>query len=224
MIQARRLFDTTPGTKSMKEEVYISVYQCAKTEGTSVRVKDVASVWCNNATVKSKINTLKLYDFSGKPGNRVILTSIKIIEEITKNVQDVNVNPIGETDVIVEMNTCKKKNKAYEYTKVALICLIIFFGSGFSIMAFNNDVNVPEVFSQVYEYTMGEENDGFTIIEVMYSIGLALGILIFYDHFGKRKLDKDPTPIEVEMRQYEMQINSTMIEGVKRKEEHIDVD
>lgn len=208
----------------MKEEVYISVYQCAKTEGTSVRVKDVASVWCNNATVKSKINTLKLYDFSGKPGNRVILTSIKIIEEITKNVQDVNVNPIGETDVIVEMNTCKKKNKAYEYTKVALICLIIFFGSGFSIMAFNNDVNVPEVFSQVYEYTMGEENDGFTIIEVMYSIGLALGILIFYDHFGKRKLDKDPTPIEVEMRQYEMQINSTMIEGVKRKEEHIDVD
>lgn len=224
MIQARRLFDTTPGTKSMKEEVYISVYQCAKTEGTSVRVKDVASVWCNNSTVKSKINTLKLYDFSGKPGNRVILTSIKIIEEITKNVQDVNVNPIGETDVIVEMNTCKKKNKAYEYTKVALICLIIFFGSGFSIMAFNNDVNVPEVFSQVYEYTMGEKNDGFTIIEVMYSIGLALGILIFYDHFGKRKLDKDPTPLEVEMRQYEMQINSTMIEGVKRKEEHIDVD
>ena len=91
-------------------------------------------------------------------------------------------------------------------------------------MTFNNDVGIPEVFAQVYRLVMGEESNGFTILEIMYSIGIAVGILVFYNHFGGKRITKDPTPIEVQMRLYEDDVNSTLIEGCNRKETHIDVD
>ena len=61
------------------------------------------------------------------------------------------------------------------------------------------------------------------IAEYCYSIGLGVGIIIFYNHFGPKKLTKDPTPIEVEMRKYERDINQTLIDGHNRDDGKVDV-
>ena len=50
-----------------------------------------------------------------------------------------------------------------------------------------------------------------------------MGILVFFNHFGKKRFSADPTPIEVEMRTYENEIQSTLIEAYSRKEKEIDV-
>ena len=91
-------------------------------------------------------------------------------------------------------------------------------------MAFNNDVGVNEVFAQVYQLVMGQESDGFTILEITYSVGIAVGIIIFYNHLGGKRITKDPTPIEVQMRLYEDDVNTTLIEGCNREGTSIDVD
>ena len=59
-------------------------------------------------------------------------------------------------------------------------------------------------------------------MEVSYSIGLAVGILVFYNNFGPKKLSKDPTPIEVEMRKYETEINQALIDGHNRQDGKLD--
>ena len=117
-----------------------------------------------------------------------------------------------------------RAKKSFQILKVAILCLIAFFGAGFTIMAFNNDVQVHNVFSQIYTWLTGKESSGFTLLEISYCIGLGAGILIFYNHFGKKKLSRDPTPLEIEMRLYEDDIHTTLVEGVKRKNKHIDVD
>ena len=208
----------------MTDEVYLYLGQCNKVENSAVTIKDVASVWCRDEKIKNRVNAIKIYDFKGKNETRVIISALKIVEEIQEEIPGVQVVPTGETDIIIEMNTGKRPPVWCEYIKVAIICLIIFFGSAFTIMAFNNDVAVHDVFSQYYELVIGKESDGFTILELTYSVGLAVGILIFYNHFGAKRLSKDPTPIEVEMRLYENDINKTLVDGVKRKEAHIDVD
>ena len=71
---------------------------------------------------------------------------------------------------------------------------------------------------------MGKQSDGFTVLEVTYSIGLTFGILIFFNHFGKKRFTVDPTPMEVEMRLYENDIQETLIEAYARKEKEVDVD
>ena len=43
------------------------------------------------------------------------------------------------------------------------------------------------------------------------------------NHFGPKRLSKDPTPIEVEMRKYETDVNQALIEGHNRQDGKLDV-
>ena len=48
-------------------------------------------------------------------------------------------------------------------------------------------------------------------------------IIIFFNHVGKKKITPDPTPMQVEMRKYETDIDTTFIENAERKGHSIDV-
>lgn len=78
-----------------------------------------------------------------------------------------------------------------------------FFGSAFTIMAFNNDISVTDVFDKLYGQVTGTKADGVNELEVCYCIGLGLGIILFFNHVGRKKITPDPTPIQIEMRKYE---------------------
>ena len=52
--------------------------------------------------------------------------------------------------------------------------------------------------------------------------GLAAGIMIFFNHIGKRRITHDPTPIEVSMRKYEDDVNNTLAETWDREGNTID--
>ena len=54
--------------------------------------------------------------------------------------------------------------------------------------------------------------------------GLAIGIILFFNHAGKIKLNDDPTPFEVQMRLYERDVNDTLMINAGRKGEEADVD
>ena len=82
---------------------------------------------------------------------------------------------------------------------------------------------MTKMFGQIYELVTGTKSDGFTVLEFTYSIGIAIGILTFFNHFGKRRFSVDPTPIEVEMRLYENDLQTTLIENISRKEQELDV-
>ena len=90
-------------------------------------------------------------------------------------------------------------------------------------MAFNNDVGVTKLFGQIYELVMGKKSDGFTVLEVTYSIGLTFGILGFFNHFGKKRFTVDPTPMEVQMRLYENDIQTALVENASRRKEELEV-
>ena len=107
--------------------------------------------------------------------------------------------------------------------KLFLVALISFFGTAFTIMAFHNDIGINAVFVKIYEMVMGAPSDGYGILELSYSAGLAFGIILFFNHIGGRRITKDPTPIEVEMRVYEKDVNTALIETADREGRTIDV-
>ena len=92
-----------------------------------------------------------------------------------------------------------------------------FFGGGFSIMNFNNDVDIPALFEQIYTQITGQHATGFAVLEISYSIGIGLGVLFFFNHFGRMKITDDPTPMQVQMRLYEDDVNTTIIEDDSRQ-------
>ena len=62
------------------------------------------------------------------------------------------------------------------------------------------------------------------VISAFTATGLAIGIILFFNHAGKIKLNDDPTPFEVQMRLYERDVNDTLMINAGRKGEEADVD
>ena len=67
-------------------------------------------------------------------------------------------------------------------------------------------------------------NEKSLILHISYAAGLAIGIILFFNHAGKIKLNDDPTPFEVQMRLYERDVNDTLMINAGRKGEEADVD
>ena len=89
--------------------------------------------------------------------------------------------------------------------------------------SYGYDISQPAKTAKAVSYTHLQP-DGFGLMEAGYSVGLAIGILVFFNHIAVKKLNTDPTPLEVEMRLYEENICKTLIDQAGRKEKEIDVD
>lgn len=208
--------------------LYVMAKQNVEVQKSDVELADVASVYCEDETVRAKAESVKIHKFKKDDAPRVVVSIMKVIEEITKLSPGITVESIGETDIIIEKASFQKDTKNskkgfLEWVKVALVALICFFGSGFTIMAYHNDIGISEVFVRIYELVTGQASDGCTALEVAYSIGLATGIIAFYNHVGGKRLSADPTPLEVEMRNYERDVNLAIVEISERAGKEKDV-
>ena len=207
----------------MSDTLYIKMDQCVEVTKSYVTIGDLGKLECKNKTVVNRLKPIKLLNDNSNGKKRYIVSIMKIFEIVDKEFENVDVQSIGETDCIIEFKKANSDNKAFEILKVIGICIILFFGAGFSIMSFNNDITIGAMFEKICKLVAGSKNTGKTVMEVSYSIGLAVGILVFYNHFGPKKLSKDHTPIEVEMRKYETEINHALIDGHNRQDGKMDV-
>lgn len=203
--------------------IYLKLNQNILVKEEDVFLKDIATVFCEEKAYENKANAMKVIHFQRKEKKRVVISVVKIVEELTNLLPGVEINNLGQTDTIIEYLPEKRQSLTFMWGKVAFVALICFFGTAFSIMTFHNDVGVPRVFAKVYEMVTGQASDNHTILEWSYTIGLGLGITVFYNHIGGRRLSKDPTPLEVEMRNYERDVNQTLVETAEREKREIDV-
>lgn len=221
----------------MTEIVYIALKKRVQVEKPIVTIKDVANVYTQNTMLVGQIEKIPLIAFVTEksiPKNRKkqikhfrdirqVVSMLFVVQQIQKAGISHLLLPTGEQNCIVEYIGDRVVRPWTDFLKLFFVCLLCMFGGAFSIMAFHNDISLPVIFHKFYQLVYGTPSNGNTILEFMYSIGLAAGILIFYNHVGKRRISKDPTPIEVSMRCYEEQMNDAMIESWEREGKVIDV-
>lgn len=211
---------------SNMDTIYLKADRNVEVTKPEVTLGDVLSIECANSSIASRVKTMKLFQFHhtrNKEQNRVAVSILRVIACIHEVYPDTEIQSVGEQDFIVTYEQQKSSNSFFHCLKVIAVILITFCGAAFSIMAFNNDVDVTKLFGQIYELVTGTKSDGYTILEFTYCVGIVIGILIFFNHFGKKKFTVDPTPMEVEMRLYENDIQKTLIENYARKEKELDV-
>ncbi len=211
------------------DTLYLKIDQNIVVQDYHVYLQDIASMECTNQAVLRQLKQKKIYTFQQKDTqekkkNRIqVFSVLKIIQSIHEDYPDLEVQNVGEADFIIECQADVTENKMLDILKTVVLCIVIFFGAAFTIMTFNNDVAVADVFSQLYYQIIGRESDGVTEIEICYAIGMPIGIMIFYNHIGRKKVTHDPTPIQVEMRKYEQDVDHTFIENAGREGKSIDV-
>ena len=203
--------------------LYLKAEQNAEVMEAQVCVKDIASVYCREKSVCAKAKSLRVHQFHEEEQKRQVVSILKVIELIERECPGVTVQSVGETATVIELVNVDRHKGPVQWVKTSFVAAISFFGTGFTIMAFHNDISINKIFSKVYELVMGYPSDGYSILEASYSVGLAAGIILFFNHVGGRRITKDPTPIEVEMRTYETDVNKALIETADREGKSIDV-
>lgn len=197
--------------------VYIKCDRSVEVQSENVFLKDVASIRCMDNVIAAKMNALKIHHFQKGESKRCVISTLKIIELMEQTCSNITVQSLGEADVLVEWISVNKHKGWQQGLRAVLVCLVSFFGTAFTIMAYHNDVGVNEVFAEVYRMVMNREPGGLNILEISYSIGLAVGIIVFFNHIGGRRITKDPTPIEVALRNYEEDVDKALIATAGRE-------
>lgn len=197
--------------------VYLKCERNVEVQSQDVFLSDVGKIRCSDDVLSARITALKVHHFERGGTKRCVISTLKLVELMEKECQDISVQIVGEPDVLVEWISVDRHKGWQQWLRAALVCLISFFGTAFTIMAYHNDVGINDVFTLFYTMVMNREPQGLNTLEVAYSIGLAAGIIVFFNHVGGRRLTKDPTPIEVSIRKYEEDVDKALIDQAGRE-------
>ena len=201
--------------------VYLKCDRNVEVQSEDVFMNDLGSLRCADQVTAAKLKALKVHHFGAEEAKRCGISSLEVVELMEGVCPNLSVEIVGEPDVLVEWISVDRHKGWQQWLKCALVCLVSFFGTAFTIMAYHNDVGINDVFTEIYRMVMNREPQGLNTLEVSYSIGLAVGIILFFNHVGGRRLTKDPTPIEVAMRNYEEDVDKALIATAGREGKEI---
>ena len=190
--------------------LYLQIDDNIMVQQPHICLQDIARLSCNEPEILHRVRVIPVITLDPDKPGRYVMSVMDLVDLIQKKEPELEIVPLGQPDFILTYDTGKCPNPLWRLLKITVVCLISFFGGAFSIMTFNNDVDIGTLFSRIYTQVTGHTSSGFTILEISYSVGLGVGILFFFNHFGKKKITSDPTPMQVQMRLYEDNINTTL--------------
>lgn len=202
-----------------KETLYLKIDGNVPVHQKNLTIKDIAQITCSNTSLKNRIQVLKLKDFHLTRPGRYVKSVVEVLDMIHAEYPEVEVENLGEADFIITYEEEKEKSRAAAYLKTVAVSVLSFFGAAFSIMTFNNDVDIRGLFSDIYQLFTGQTSDGFTVLELSYSFGLGIGIILFFNHFAGKRIETDPTPLDVQMHTYEQDVNQTIVSAYAAREQ-----
>ncbi len=146
---------------------------------------------------------------------KFIIPVFKIINVIHEYDENIDLTLMGSTETLVDVQDNNNKSKLLTIIKTILVCIVLFLGAGLAIINFHADVNMDQSLQIIYHMVTGKENNKPLILLIPYSLGIGTGMLVFFNHVFQRKLQKEPSPLEVEMFLYQKNMDNYILDGNK---------
>ena len=207
----------------IKSDIYIKLDAHVRVAQREVRLKDMASIYCRDEELMRQVKNVTVFSFEEKDGEKEVISILYVYEAIYRSLgRDVQIHSTGSGDCLVDLISGKQSSKFWSHIQVVLVSLVTFFGAAFSIMTYNEDAGVDDVFNTMYEMFLGPDS-GNGVLELTYSVGIALGILVFFNHFEK-KGRRNPTAMEIQMDKYEEDMVDAYVKSSDRRGKSLDVE
>jgi stage V sporulation protein AA len=172
-----------------------------------VLLKDIAQVIAPDE-VLSHLQALMIHQLTNAERNIVIIDVMKVIQLIKSEFEEMEIQTIGPAQTIIEV-TFKKKGVSIPF--FLLIWFLLFFGSAMAIMNFHDDVSMKSVQEKIYTIITGKIVTKPLLFQIPYSVGLGLGMILFFNHVFKKRINDEPSPLEVEMFNYQIDLDNYVI-------------
>jgi|SRR5690625_4752631 len=173
------------------------------TSNTKIRLKDVALITTTHAE-KEKIEQIPIYHVTNKDKDYVIIDSFLIIKHLNRLYPDLEIQLVGVTESIIQI---QNNSKNPPILLACLVWLVLFIGTAMTIINFHYDVSMQEVQQKLHYILTGEQEEFPLWIQIPYSIGLGVGMVLFLNQWFKKKLNEEPSPLEIEMFNYQKDID-----------------
>lgn len=203
--------------------IYIMADEHIQNDRPVLHVGDICQVYCHNKDVQDYVQRVPVTNVQPDENGRLILSVMDLIEPMLQAAGNrypalhLQCENLGAQQMIIERKMPVKEKWWFTVLKVAVASLVVFAGSAFTIMTYNQDVDVTGVFAKIYPMVLGEMPDEPWILETAYAIGIAGGVLLFFNPFTASKQRKEPSPIEIEMEKYEADIRDTILKMEQRE-------
>ncbi|MBM7552399.1 stage V sporulation protein AA [Thalassobacillus pellis] len=204
----------------MSEIVYVRLLRKVEMPNSGpIYVKDIALLSCSTE-LKNRLEYLPLHYITKKDKNVIVVDGFSVIEKMAEHHKNIDVQILGPAQSII-LITQKKKKAAF--WMIAGIWLLLYIGAAMAIMNFHYDVSMEAVQQKLHFMLSGEEKEHPFWIQVPYSIGLGLGMILFFNHLFNKKFNEEPSPLEVEVFKYQQSMDAYMAVYENKVEKDDDV-
>jgi stage V sporulation protein AA len=196
------------GVSVLEKTIYIRMRnRVLAKQDEKIYLMDLAQVIAPETAVP-ELKKLVVHQVTEEDKNIVIIDVMKIIRMISNIFEDIEVQTIGPAQTIIEVVV---KKKQMSYPLFLLIWFLLFFGSAMAIMNFHDDVSMQSVQEKLFLMITGMEDSKPWLFQIPYSIGLGVGMILFFNHVFQKRINEEPSPLEVEMFNYQMDIDNYVI-------------
>jgi stage V sporulation protein AA len=184
----------------MRQRVQVLLHQ-------KVTIGDVAQIVASDE-LERDVKGYVIHEVTPEDKHLIVIDVMRVIATIQKNNEGLDVQTIGPAQSILEIQM-KQKPMAPVY--FVLVWLLLFIGSALAIMNFHEDVSMQLVHQKIYFMITGHYKEQPLILQVPYSVGLGLGMILFFNHLFRKRLNEEPSPLEVEMFNYQQDLDQYVI-------------
>ncbi|MBM6619948.1 stage V sporulation protein AA [Bacillus suaedaesalsae] len=188
----------------MEETLYIRMrHKILVKPNHTVTIGNLAQI-ISSESLKEKIENMVVYHVNMSDKNIVVIDVMTVIDKIHSTYPAIDIQSIGPTQSIVEIEYRKRKFSLVYFIGV---WLLLFIGAALTIMNFHEDVSMREVHQRIYFIITGKHNEKPLLLQIPYSFGLGLGMILFFNHLFKKRINEEPSPLEVEMFNYQQDLD-----------------
>jgi stage V sporulation protein AA len=184
----------------MRNRVQVPIHE-------KVRLEDIAQIIAPEPALPT-LKSLIVHHVTEKDKNIVVIDVMKVISLMAPIVKESDIQTIGPAQTIIEV-LIKKKGLSFPF--FVLIWFLLFFGSAMGIMNFHDDVSMQSVQEKLYTIITGKNTSKPLLFQIPYSLGLGLGMILFFNHVFRKRINEEPSPLEVEMFNYQQDIDSYVV-------------
>jgi stage V sporulation protein AA len=139
----------------------------------------------------------------------ISISSLDLVRVIKSVRSDVDLRLVGPAHTIIKPRI--RNNPSMERFWALAVSVLLFFGSMMAIMFFHADVDMHTVHQGVYRLVTGEVTERPLALQVPYSIGVGLGVLLFFNSLSRRRPSSDPSPLDVQMHAYDQDAENYLV-------------
>ncbi|MFD2617692.1 stage V sporulation protein AA [Terrilactibacillus laevilacticus] len=181
-----------------------------------VQVQHIAQI-IGPSHVVTKIKKKNIHKITPEDSTYLVIDVMEIIDAIYSDYPEADIQIVGPNQTIIEVQSHHKHRR--HPLLFMFVWVLLFIGSGLAIINFHEDVTMGSVHEKIYYLITGEKNAQPLLLQIPYSIGLGLGMILFFNHVFKKKFNEEPSPLEIEMFNYQQDLDQFVILNESKKKE-----